>query len=83
MDHGAPTPPPEWDLLLSASQKNNPERIRALIIQEGVSPSHANRVGQSALHIAALWGHGELSGLDSVRYGATERREDRASYALI
>jgi len=55
-DHG---PPPEWDLLLSASQKNNPDRIRALVTEEGVDVSHANQVGQSALHIASLWGHVE------------------------
>jgi ankyrin repeat protein len=56
-DHG---PPPEWDLLLSASQKNNPDRIRALVTEEGVDVSHANQVGQSALHIASLWGHGKV-----------------------
>ena len=57
MDQG---PPPEWDMLLSAAQKNDPVKIRTLITKEGVSASHANRVGQSALHIAALWGHGEF-----------------------
>ena len=50
--------PPEWDQLLSASQKNLPDTIHSLVVDEGVDPSHANRVGQSALHIAALWGHG-------------------------
>jgi hypothetical protein len=50
--------PPEWDLLLSAAQKNQPDRIRDMISQEKVNASHANAVGQSALHIAALWGHG-------------------------
>jgi hypothetical protein len=50
--------PPEWDLLLSAAQKNQADRIRDMIVQEKVNPSHANAVGQSALHIAALWGHG-------------------------
>lgn len=50
---------PEWDLLLSAAQKNLPDRIRELVQVEGVDPSHANSVGQSALHIAALWGHGK------------------------
>jgi ankyrin repeat protein len=51
--------PPQWDLLLSACQKNQPERVRQLIQEERVDPSHANRVGQTALHIAALWGHGK------------------------
>jgi hypothetical protein len=52
--------PPEWDLLLSAAQKNQSDRIRNMINKEGVDASHANAVGQSALHIAALWGHGTL-----------------------
>lgn len=50
--------PPEWDLLLSAAQKNQPDKIRDMISKEKVDASHANAVGQSALHIAALWGHG-------------------------
>lgn len=61
--------PPEWDMLLSAAQKNRPELIREMIEIGGVSPSHANAVGQSALHIAALWGHGtyDLQKLVTVR----------------
>jgi len=51
--------PPEWDRLLTACQKNQPHVVRRLIEQEGVDPSHANRVGQSALHVASLWGHVE------------------------
>ena len=54
---------PEWDLLLSAAQKNRPELIADLVQGRGVDPSHANAVGQSALHIAALWGHGRLNTL--------------------
>lgn len=53
-----PYPPLEWDRILSASQKNLPDEIRRLVEVEGVDAKHANRVGQSALHIAALWGHG-------------------------
>jgi len=55
----ATAPPPEWDLLLTAAQKNRPDLISELIETGGVNPSHANAVGQSALHIAALWGHHE------------------------
>jgi ankyrin repeat protein len=57
--------PAEWDLLLSAAQKNNADRIRDLLAM-GVDPNHANAVGQSALHIASLWGHGkyEISKID-------------------
>lgn len=51
--------PAHWDLLLSAAQKNLPDKITNLIQSEGVDPSHANAVGQSALHIAALWGNTE------------------------
>ena len=51
--------PPEWDLLLSAAMKNNGAEIHRLIQEDGVNPSHANRVAQSALHIATLWGNVE------------------------
>ena len=51
--------PPEWDMLLSAAQKNRPELIAEMIDIGGVNPSHSNAVGQTALHIAALWGHHE------------------------
>jgi ankyrin repeat protein len=51
--------PPEWDLLLSAAQKNESERLRDMIQNQKVNASHANAVGQSALHIAALWAHVE------------------------
>ena len=50
-------PRPEWDRILSASQRNNASEIENLILNENVSPSHSNSVGQSALHIAALWGN--------------------------
>lgn len=48
---------PQWDRILSAAQKNNPTEIHRLVKEEGVSPDHANGVGQSATHVAALWGH--------------------------
>jgi len=47
---------PEWDMILSAAQKNNVDAIRRLLNEEEVPPSHGNMVGQTALHIAALWG---------------------------
>jgi hypothetical protein len=59
----ASAPPPEWDLLLSAAQKNDVETIKSLVQPisqggvHGVNPSHGNAVQQTALHIAALWGH--------------------------
>ena len=54
-----PNPPAEWDVLLSASQKNDSDRIRRLCQQQGIPATHANGVGQSALHIASLWGNVE------------------------
>jgi ankyrin repeat protein len=51
--------PPEWDQILIACQKNLPSRVRELIEQDGVSSNHKNAIGQSALHVAALWGHTE------------------------
>ena len=76
----APPPPPEWDMLLSAAQKNQSDRIRTMITQQGIPASHANGVGQSALHIACLWGH-----VDAVRVllelGATPTAANRLTGA--
>lgn len=50
-------PPPEWDLLLSYARKDLPEEIRRLVYGPvGCDPSHSNPVGQTALHVASLWG---------------------------
>lgn len=49
--------PPEWDLLLSAAAKDNLEQVRDLVERQGVPVSHSNGIGQTALHVAALWGH--------------------------
>ena len=51
------TPKPEWDMILSYAQKNNPTAIHQLITQQSVPPNHANGVGQSSLHVSAIWGH--------------------------
>ena len=58
---GGSKSPPSWDRILSAAQKNNAPEIERLVNDEEVSSSHSNAVGQSALHIAALWGHGTTS----------------------
>ena len=50
---------PEWDRLLVACQRNQPMEVKRLIVEEGISACHANAIGQSALHIAALWSHVE------------------------
>jgi ankyrin repeat protein len=44
------------DRLLACAQKNQPELITALVAS-GCPPTHSNRVGQTAFHIAALWGN--------------------------
>ena len=49
--------PPHWDLLLSAAQKNRPMDVWDLCKRRGVPPDHCNGMGQTALHVAALWGH--------------------------
>lgn len=48
---------PEWDRILAFAQKNNADGINYLIKEEKVNPSHSNAVGQSALHIACIWGN--------------------------
>lgn len=40
-----------------AAQRNQPLEIHRLVKAEGVPASHSNQVGQSALHVASLWGH--------------------------
>ena len=49
-------PPPEWDLILSASRQNQHERVRGMIEVGGVPASHGNALGQTSLHICAMWG---------------------------
>jgi len=52
--------PPEWDLLLSATAKNQLERVRIMVEEEGVPVTHSNGIGQTSLHVAVLWGHIDL-----------------------
>jgi ankyrin repeat protein len=56
-------PKPEWDGILSAAQKNDSDRIRDMA-RDGVDPNYANAVGQTALHIASLWGNGRFAKKD-------------------
>ena len=42
-------------LLTAEAQRNEPEAIQKLI-NDGMDPSVANGVGQTALHVACLWG---------------------------
>ena len=54
--------------LLSAAQQNNAEQVQALI-ESGISATFSNSVGQTALHIAALWGNAEACAA-LLRHGA-------------
>ncbi|GMH50624.1 hypothetical protein TrRE_jg180, partial [Triparma retinervis] len=52
-----------YDKILSYAQKNDPSGIHE-IIKSGCPVLHSNRVGQTSLHIASLWGnHLALSAL--------------------
>jgi ankyrin repeat protein len=48
---------PEWDCLLRACQKNDSTTVRKILKEYPLSHSHANPMGQSALHIASFWVH--------------------------
>lgn len=48
--------PPEWDLILSASRQNHHERVRGMIEVGGIPATHSNALGQTSLHISAMWG---------------------------
>jgi len=50
---------PEWDCILTAAQRNDTAEIKRLV-SDGISVNHSNALGQSALHVAALWGNGKL-----------------------
>eukprot|EP00548_Thalassiothrix_antarctica_P002940 CAMPEP_0194142488 /NCGR_PEP_ID=MMETSP0152-20130528/11729_1 /TAXON_ID=1049557 /ORGANISM="Thalassiothrix antarctica, Strain L6-D1" /LENGTH=196 /DNA_ID=CAMNT_0038841445 /DNA_START=111 /DNA_END=701 /DNA_ORIENTATION=+ len=45
------------ELLLRAAQRNETSQIYDLITTMGVPPSYGNGIGQTALHVAVLWGH--------------------------
>ena len=49
----------DTDQLLKAAQQNNPNQIRDLVTLLGVPPSSGNGINQTALHVAAIWGHVE------------------------
>ena len=49
----------QYDRILSAAQQNRPDVIHAMVKEMSCPPGHGNQVGQTALHIACLWGHRE------------------------
>ena len=65
--------------LLSAAQQNDAEQVRALV-ESGISATFANTVGQTALHIAALWGNAEACAA-LLRHGADLNAQNALSGA--
>jgi len=49
----------QYDRILTAAQQNRPDVIDAMVKEMGCPPGYGNQVGQTALHIASLWGHRE------------------------
>ena len=45
------------DILIGAAQRNDVPAIQTCVYVSGANPSYANHVGQTPLHIAALWGN--------------------------
>lgn len=52
---------PAANMLLSYAQQNKPEEITRILAEAGVDPSEGNSVGQTALHVACLWGNFEAA----------------------
>lgn len=55
---GAPAPPDRNSLILALARDNRPDDLQKAI-DAGIPVSYANRMGQTAMHVAALWGHQE------------------------
>mmetsp|Transcript_9038 Transcript_9038/g.13910 ORF Transcript_9038/g.13910 Transcript_9038/m.13910 type:complete len:350 (+) Transcript_9038:26-1075(+) len=55
--------------ILAASQKNDVEAVRIAITQDNISPSFANSLGQTPLHISAMWGNIDVTQL-LIQHGA-------------
>jgi hypothetical protein len=64
----------KFKIFLSASQKNNVPVLQ-YILQQGMDPSRGNVVGQTALHIASMWGNVECC-LELIESGADVDRQN-------
>eukprot|EP00882_Tetradesmus_deserticola_P007866 GHRQ01008280.1.p1 GENE.GHRQ01008280.1~~GHRQ01008280.1.p1 ORF type:complete len:485 (+),score=219.30 GHRQ01008280.1:147-1457(+) len=53
---GAPPPPDRNSLILALARDNRAADLQKAI-KAGIPVSYANRMGQTAMHVAALWGH--------------------------
>ena len=52
---------PQHNMLLSYAQQNKPDEIQRLLDAGGLDASAGNSVGQTALHVACLWGNAEAA----------------------
>lgn len=59
---GRPQAQAPENAMLSAAQKNNVQRL-ADLIAGGMDPNWGNSVGQTALHVAVLWGNADAADL--------------------
>lgn len=66
--------------ILSAAQKNDVMAIQTYVQQEGISPSFANSLGQTPLHIAAMWGNAETVDF-LIKVGANVHAVNQLSHA--
>lgn len=57
IDQAAPRPIDPDSKILSSSQKNDLASVRLCVERDNISPSYANSLGQTPLHIAAMWGN--------------------------
>ena len=75
-------PPPSLDpstKLLAAAQRDDVNAIKACLA-EGLDPSYGNSLGQTALHIAAMWGN--ANALDAlIAAGANVNAQNQLSAA--
>lgn len=53
---------PGVNMLLSYAQQNKPDEIQRLLDSGDLNPSEGNSVGQTALHVACLWGNIDAAG---------------------
>lgn len=72
-------PNPQSMAMLTNAQQNNAEELQR-IISSGVDPSSSNAVGQTALHVACLWGNTAATEC-LIRNGADVNRQNNLTSA--
>lgn len=61
IEQAAPRPIDPDSKILSAAQKNDLAAVRLCVERDAISPSYANSLGQTPLHIAAMWGNADVA----------------------